>query len=435
VQALKIAGTNLIKGVPRLLGETAAIIVVTDIIPKLVIQNAGLDISANQKVGPYTNKNGAGIDLYAHETARLHGATKIPAAAKAELDATVRAEKMEAAKKQSLAWRWFNLDNPNSLLARMVGTIPITPSRAIAKLDGQFAAIFSPIKLATTYGQTTLAITSGSYVYADDGVNPYGNQNYMWTDSQLETSPAENATYVLNKIDSDKDFKGKYDKCFNDSITKVTLHPDDYKHCDDDDAVKYGLYMFDTQTVENLASLTNDEDDEGLGGGGGGSSSGGGGTIVTGTSKELATQILQKSDRITFTTGEAKQEMTQIAAGQEIKVPCGSGTTSLNPVLLGALLAASDKYVIGIGYLANGCHSANSRHYTGDAVDINTLNGKQSDGLTQLDWDFLNYIGPMLPNGSGFGQSACGVAAHVKLSNVTVFADPCTHIHIQVPRS
>ncbi len=160
-----------------------------------------------------------------------------------------------------------------------------------------------------------------------------------------------------------------------------------------------------------------------------------GSAVGGGDVKQIAQQLLD-SPQISFTTTDAENDIKKAAAGEPIPVKCKSGTTtSMSATLLNALLKASAKYSIGLGYFTNGCHSSNSAHYSGRAIDIGTLNGQQANGPEKLSWDFLSELSNYLPDGSKYGQSQCGVnATNIRAAHKIIFVeDPCTHLHIQVP--
>jgi Flp pilus assembly pilin Flp len=80
-------------------------------------------------------------------------------------------------------------------------------------------------------------------------------------------------------------------------------------------------------------------------------------------------------------------------------------TATVNPNLLRGLDSLSSRYRIGISAITGGAHGNNSYHYTGDAVDIATVNGKAVQNMTPAEIasfsrairalpGFRGYLGP-----------------------------------------
>jgi hypothetical protein len=161
-----------------------------------------------------------------------------------------------------------------------------------------------------------------------------------------------------------------------------------------------------------------------------------GGVAASGNSKELAQKLLD-SPQVSFTTTEAEDAIKAVASGKKANVTCLRGaTTDINATLLSGLLKTTEKYSIGLGYFTNGCHTGDSAHYSGRAIDIGTVNGQQVDGNDKLSWDYLSELSNYLPDGSTYGQKQCGVnSTNVRLVHkITFINDICTHLHIQVPK-
>ena len=161
-------------------------------------------------------------------------------------------------------------------------------------------------------------------------------------------------------------------------------------------------------------------------------------TSSTGSTEDLAKQLLN-NPKITFTTTLAKQALQDAAAGKPsaIESRCtnaGKASATLSPDLLQVLLTLSNIHSIGIGYFTNGCHSDTSAHYQGKGVDINTVDGQQSNGRSSNDRTFMREATGVLPDGSELGQNQCATPALTPINKIELLtADPCTHIHMAVP--
>lgn len=84
--------------------------------------------------------------------------------------------------------------------------------------------------------------------------------------------------------------------------------------------------------------------------------------------------------------------------------------------------------------LGAGTSSAHYENGGGHAVDFYSLGGKATNGADANAIELLKILDPVMPNGSGAGQSECRIIAadSVALAHVVQFADSCTHLHINV---
>ncbi len=78
-------------------------------------------------------------------------------------------------------------------------------------------------------------------------------------------------------------------------------------------------------------------------------------------------------------------------------------------------------------------HATGSLHYSGDAVDIGSLDGVVVTGRNAPSITIIRELEGLLPPGSAFGQSECGATPPLP-TGVSTFQDTCTHLHIQVLR-
>lgn len=399
------------------------------------------------------NKVDVSTDMNAQEWGRKMGGRKLSDAEVVELNQAVQHDQIALANRKGLAYNLFNLDNTHSVAFRTLYQMPSTPKSMLASVGHFFTAALD-FKSILNFGQRLALSTSGGAWAATP--DPYGVPHYLLTDGELDSdSILHNASVVEPAMKANPDTYKKYDKCFDDKIADVYLHSDDpkdtYGYCNNnsDQALRaYRLYRFNRRIVHNLVLLGNNQSTKSQSAAAAGPAPTTG--PVNGTAQDLAKQILARPTQITFTTTEARNEIEQIAAGREVRLTCtkaardNQATTDINPVLLGSLLAISEKYQIGLGFFVNGCHTGDSYHYTGDAVDINSVNGQTVScsgacttfaGDPTVYYQFLQDLSGIVPDGSGFGQSTCGVAANVHpVNKVSIFVDTCTHLHVQVPR-
>jgi hypothetical protein len=116
----------------------------------------------------------------------------------------------------------------------------------------------------------------------------------------------------------------------------------------------------------------------------------------------------------------------------------GGSTTVQSLVLQIILVAAASGQQVGVLEIAGGVHSAHPAHYTGHAVDFSTFNSQQLTGRNQPSIELIQIILPLLPPGSGIGQSQCGqtpplLAKSFQTHHIITFPDSCGHVHIQIP--
>lgn len=116
----------------------------------------------------------------------------------------------------------------------------------------------------------------------------------------------------------------------------------------------------------------------------------------------------------------------------------GGSTTVPSLVLQIILAAAASGHQVGVIEIAGDVHPAHPVHYTGHAVDFNTFNGQKLAGRNQPSIELIQIILPLLPPGSGIGQSQCGqtpplLATSLQTHHILTFPDSCGHVHIQIP--
>jgi len=155
-----------------------------------------------------------------------------------------------------------------------------------------------------------------------------------------------------------------------------------------------------------------------------------GGPPVTGDSAHLARQILA-NPRIAESGRLVLADLQDAAAGRS-----GTAGSPLSATLLRLIAVLGQRHSLVITALESGGtgHARNSYHYTGDAVDIGRLDGQIVTGHNAPALTIITTVAPLMPAGSGFGQSTCGRTPPVP-PGVATFPDTCTHLHIQVARN
>ncbi len=155
-----------------------------------------------------------------------------------------------------------------------------------------------------------------------------------------------------------------------------------------------------------------------------------GGPPPVGDSAHLARQILAnphiaESGRLVLT------DLQNTAAGR----PATAGSP-LSATLLRLIAVLGQRHRLVITALESGGtgHARNSYHYTGDAVDFGSLDGQLVTGRNAPALTIIDAVAPLMPAGSGFGQSNCGSTPPLP-PGISAFPDACTHLHVQVARN
>jgi hypothetical protein len=113
----------------------------------------------------------------------------------------------------------------------------------------------------------------------------------------------------------------------------------------------------------------------------------------------------------------------------------GSSGAPLSATLLSLVAELGQYHTVTITALESGGtgHAANSLHYSGDAVDLGTLDGVTITGRNAPSITIIKELDLLMPAGSAFGQAQCGVTPPLP-PGISTFDDTCNHLHIQVPR-
>ncbi len=152
-------------------------------------------------------------------------------------------------------------------------------------------------------------------------------------------------------------------------------------------------------------------------------------------SARLAGQVLGNS-RVTLDGEQVRPDLEHTAAGQ----PASAGVPVSATVLQLILRLAAD-HSVRVTALETGGHGhrPESAHYTGDAVDLGSLDGHRLRGRDPYSLSALDAVIAELPPGSAIGQSTCqppsAEQALVRTlpAGITTFPDSCDHLHLQVP--
>ncbi|MGH7490339.1 MAG: lytic transglycosylase domain-containing protein, partial [bacterium] len=155
---------------------------------------------------------------------------------------------------------------------------------------------------------------------------------------------------------------------------------------------------------------------------------GNGGLLTGGDARQLASSILANPN-IVPDGRLVDYDLTQTAGGG---LP--SNLVPLHADTLAVLNYIGLYFQVHISALESGGtgHTDGSAHYQGWAFDISTINGIPTTGRDANALALLAQVMPVLPPGSGIGQSLCG-SVLLLTPNVNEFPDSCDHLHLQVP--
>lgn len=399
---------------------------------------AGPMIDTETPSGVIGNLAGVGSAYTAESAARYQGAAATTTLTKADAINRTIAYNTETNEQRGFTERYLALDSPDSfaatqLYAASMNTSITSPMKAIGSVFSSIAHIPQSLMTspASAQGVSPYLLSDLAAVDTFDFPNTCINGRVLNMTPQSATNaddlgiiPADELSWELlgNK-------EAFFDRLYRDN-------PDESKalsvyNCGLlDNTVRSGLgakygWNKDNAIASKPSAEEPSSDD----------STDGPSELVSGESKELAKQIIN-SPKITIAS-KYKGQVEGIASG--------NGSCHVNPTILQLLVTISKSHSIYISSLnrlctntltASGSASYHYRERGGHAVDIAGVDGNSSTGTTEKDLQLLKKVLPLLPEGSGVGQSNCRAASGKSLSmpaGVTQFSDACNHIHIQVP--
>ena len=374
---------------------------------------------------------------------------------------------------EPLSTKLFSKTDTRSLVAKL--SLGISASRT-AGIGGMFSKLMN---IPSLFSNFFSAVTPRSFAQVKQSTYDYGTKVMGWslTDQQkkLIENPIENADEAAKILNgpSGQTYIDKAYTCFGVSIenstdgwTAIPKDSSAFKEyyaggkrdssCDNDTSdswLRIRAFIADIGVAESYACSKGDEQSCLNSGFGTDSSSlttsSDIGTVPTGTSQELAKQILA-SGNISFQTAQERTDFQDVAntGGQ---TGCGS-FQQVSPTLLGVILALSQKYKIVLGVFIDGhACGGTSDHPKGLAVDINGVNPLSGGGGTGTMLSYGDYATPIVnkfytdiatllsENGGGkINQYQCFAdygATPPNISNLPNvntgwLTDSCDHLHM-----
>ncbi|HSX14801.1 MAG TPA: hypothetical protein VLE72_02725 [Candidatus Saccharimonadales bacterium] len=399
------------------------------------------------------NVTGAGYKALATDSCRVNGCRPLTAQENERVALSIQADAIKQSRNQSLAYRFFSPKNPYSTFGLLADRTPSSPSATMGVISRFFATALSPQKLLQSF--STLFNPSRLAYAANVESNTYGIPDYGFTDAELDTwGVVENSRWVRSNISPTK--RDEFDKCFsapmgdiladnggigskcNNLETQSTVAFNAANNirlastgtviaptADGIAFAHYRIFKLDQRVTRDLVLLYNHQD---------GSSNGGSistsatTTLPSGSAQQLAQQLIS-NPKVDKTGRLVLQDLQSTSQGQ----PASAGAP-LSQTLLALLVALSNGHSYQITALESGGtgHATSSRHYTGDAVDIDLLDGQPVTGRNPASITIINTLAPLMPQGGAFGQAQCGTTPNLP-SGINTFNDSCGHLHIEVP--
>jgi hypothetical protein len=323
---------------------------------------------------------------------------------------------------------------PKFLSSSFASLIPTTAAQTTEELETAFTSCTDPdsadyLKIATdpfcnpVFGIPTEYLSRDPISVAEDLIN--SNQI---TEEGAVVSGSAYEIFITNCINRERPL----------GDTGEAADGHDGMECKIDSQTKanYYLYHIDTSVDEGMDGYAEE------GGNAGGESK-----------QALAKKIVAKN-KVTYWTGNGGvyPKLEDIANGtvDPDALPCG-----INIYILKIIDKITDKYPVFITDINRGCEatipggvsipkgsSKGSAHYRGNgsAIDIDSANGRPTNGRDAMSIEIINLIMPILTEAaaagqgwSAIGQSTCAGGSITLGTGVRQFADGCNHLHIQVP--
>lgn len=156
---------------------------------------------------------------------------------------------------------------------------------------------------------------------------------------------------------------------------------------------------------------------------------------VSADARDLGRQImvLTSLGKVTWLDSRFEQQVAAYAKGTTVNPNCTIDTRILQVIVLTVQREGS----AGISSINRRCTGQTpgagraSFHWKGKAVDFYSLGGTVIRTAHEPQpLDLIQFLGPIVPKGSGVGQVQCRPA--IPLGNFHTFKDGCNHQHVQV---
>jgi hypothetical protein len=474
-------------------GRSVALIGGATLLAKaIVVSSIGAAHNSLATGQPYDDTVDCGTNIYANqvEQRQFYG-IPLPDQYLSQDNANNRAQLAYKSSQQSAFQRYLAVNNPDSLASRSaIAASGYMNSSIFSSLFRLIGSLLNPALSASSLARPLVSQTS--YAAAPiTSVNTYcGNVQFGYTpyEKQLIANdpsykPLENQA-ALDASGQEDAIAARYTKCFDGSesigtmltngdiqrdsngnvlLDKGLCSPKNLGTANEDPAgpinhtVRGGRGWGDlvfrwrvAQSYKNTLDQLNDEQVVSTGSTTPVSNpptTGSPGSLPTGSSKDLATQLLPLISSGKIKCGSAAGgsgpanclDIQNTAKGVPIGGNCA--VDSLTPHLLGLILGLvqSDGWTLGISAICSNHHPEGDGPYAGhsygSAADFSIQNGA-TDAAAATDKKFVDDAAALLTvTGGSFGQIDCSpTSSHatvVNNSKFTTFPDSCTHQHIR----
>ena len=343
-------------------------------------------LTGNETGAELMNAIDIGGDVTGNDFAQSVGGAPVSGVVLEKINRRIAQDKQAEDRSKGLFYQLLSAENPRSATNRFIALMPSSPSSVITSgANSMMATIASPLGTMGMFFNRLYAISTAP-AYAAVTVDPYGIQQYGFTDEQLGRdiddagmkSAAEWA--IANRDPAIKRADG--------SINISLMLPTD---CDlgSDTPVVPNMCKLDLVTLQSLKSIYTTEDDGGLGGAAAANTGSPvvstGGVAPTGDVKALAIAMLANKN-ITYWTNNGvntRDLVVALSEGKPAYTTCANAprknTPVVNPNILKFILEAAGQTHVMVNAITDKCHSSStSMHYTGEAVDLDLQSGPLS---------------------------------------------------------
>lgn len=465
---------KLLSGGGQLIAGAVVANAIMKFVPKLIASAAP---PVTTLTGPLGGSFAAyGVRAMANMSYTSFGGTVLSSAQSAQLAAVNEQNHEQQLKSESFATRILDPYNSDSLVASIIDRGTMNPMINFSGLISSFSRPLSILgDLSSTFFPKVAAQANTHYDWGS-----FYQFGISWDDLTNPTyDNPDNADAAAKILDSSKgsDYIDKAEKCFGDKISKgsdgwdveqdkpVNPSSTEYQEagCDDSSEswTRIKFLAFDTLLAKGDVCYHGDEDvckelklAQDSGGSGTTGTGGGSGTLPTGTSQELAQQLLPfiKSGKLfcgPAAGGSGAADCTDIQnTAKGVPVGGNCAVKAITPHLLGMILGLvrDDGWTLGISAMCSDHHVETDGPYAGhtygSVADFGVQNGKT--GLAAAtDQQFVDDAAALLSSvGGSFGQVATGGSVDTstnchlaypsqKGGKFTLFPDTCNHQHIR----
>lgn len=382
----KISGSIIATGAALYFIEKSLTALLSDepLVPTVLAGPVGGNIMA------FSAREAANID------ARASAGVALSSADTAYYEQIHENQELEEFKSKSFFARTFDTSDYRSVASQTFHKSGISSQPNIgsnvASLITSFGGIFPSI-----FSSLTPKAFAAEEPY-DWGFPRFGIPPALLNDPKYE-DPYENADKAAALFNQDDKYIKKADKCFgvkisrdneNDwnAVSEREVNPNSDEYADekcsdlgDENWNRVIMFVFDTRTMTAVACFEKDQDacrEIGIGQQSGSTNDPNSSAPVSGDVKSLAQQILDNPN-ITYPldavspNGSTKKALEALARGELAPVTCANSSTrstEVNINVLKFLAELGTETKIGVNALTDKCHSRNSAHYIGKAVDF-----------------------------------------------------------------